>query len=220
MNSIKIELNRKRIGFLYFLSLGTSLFCWYILSSTSDEFTTFDKMMSVIGLLFFGGGSFFLLAHLMSKDLGLKIDDEGLTINLPFLKIGLIPWSEINGSKVIHILGNEILIIILKNPDKYLQSNKFPLAKILYKTTFSDTPDGIHISADKLSMSMEQIIQLIEIKLEIKKNNLPSKKTSIATTNNSPMGASFSTKKCPFCAEEIKFEAIKCKFCREILKPL
>ena len=57
---------------------------------------------------------------LFDKKPGLIFDAAGVVDNASGLSAGLIPWSEIIGAKTFTMRGQNMLIIEIKDPEKYL----------------------------------------------------------------------------------------------------
>lgn len=60
-------------------------------------------------------------AKLFDKKPGLVFGSSGITDNSSGIAAGLIPWGDIEGFGVHEIQGQKMLVVLLKDPDKYIE---------------------------------------------------------------------------------------------------
>jgi hypothetical protein len=61
------------------------------------------------------------LWKLFDRKPGLVFNSVGIVDNSSALSAGLIPWSEISGAKILEIERRKLLVILLVNPEKYIE---------------------------------------------------------------------------------------------------
>ncbi|MFB3786771.1 MAG: STM3941 family protein [bacterium] len=80
-----------------------------------------EIVVAIVGILFFGGGSLFILSLMKKKAGYLELRDDGLLIDC-YITIGFIPWSNLVKAGSLKALGAGYLGFKLKNVEHYLQS--------------------------------------------------------------------------------------------------
>ncbi|MBW7870778.1 MAG: hypothetical protein H3C39_06945 [Flavobacteriia bacterium] len=81
----------------------------------------------ILGLLFFGLALTYSYRKLTNKNLGLLIDDEGLTDSSNAYRFGLIEWQDIKGFKRILVTNSNLILIETDQSQKYLQKIQSPV---------------------------------------------------------------------------------------------
>ncbi|MES1199699.1 MAG: STM3941 family protein, partial [Pseudomonadota bacterium] len=66
-------------------------------------------------------GAIFITRKLFDKRPGLVLSAEGIVDNSSGVAAGLIPWSDIEAFNVAEIRGNKFIVVLVKDPEKYLQ---------------------------------------------------------------------------------------------------
>ena len=127
------------------------------------------ELIFVVGIacvLFFGLASFYLFKKLFDNRPGLIISNEGIFDNSSATPVGLIRWNDIIKTDMIKIHGQRILLIKVKNPDKYIKKQESKRTRNVLKANqnFYGTP--IAITANGLKIAFEQLQKLIIENLE------------------------------------------------------
>jgi hypothetical protein len=74
----------------------------------------------IAGVVFFSACGLYSFVKLFDRKPGLILGASGIVDNASGVSAGLIPWSEIVGGKVIRVRRVEILMIEVREPEKYL----------------------------------------------------------------------------------------------------
>jgi hypothetical protein len=82
---------------------------------------TYAHGLGVAAIVFFGLCGILLIKRLFNKKPGLVFDNSGIVDNSSSVSAGFIPWSEIVGSEIFDLQRQRILVIMVKDPQKYIE---------------------------------------------------------------------------------------------------
>ena len=155
------------LGSLVFVVLGI----YFLINSASFfegetvwwKSPIFLKIIGLISILFFGSTGIYGFKKLSDPNMGVKIDQNGITDHSNASSIGFISWSDIVKIRIQEVVSTKFILVEVANPEDYIQkaSSKFQ-AKLmrsnfkLYKTPISITANTLACSFDELEKAIEE----------------------------------------------------------------
>ncbi|MDO5615679.1 MAG: STM3941 family protein, partial [Cruoricaptor ignavus] len=161
MKQIEIPLSKKKLiltlmGSIVFVILGF----WFLLNPPKGN-TTFAFIMGIFAVLFFGSTAIISLRKIFDRKVGLIINEKGIIDNSSGVSAGLIRWDEIQNIKTVQVTGQKFLILMINNPEKYLNKVTNPLKRNLMNLNHKTYGSPIGISANSLQISFNKLHQLL-----------------------------------------------------------
>ncbi|PWN63542.1 hypothetical protein C1631_021405 [Chryseobacterium phosphatilyticum] len=166
MNTIEIESSKTKLllmllGSLIFVILGV------FLTTNPDIFVSvifrniiFIRIVGIISIIFFGLCLIFLTKVFLTKKINLIISKEGIVDNSSYVSVGAIFWDDIISIKRIDVMSTKFLIINVKDPNKYLNTQSGIKRKLLQKT-FKTYGTPISISSNTLAYNFDELEKVI-----------------------------------------------------------
>jgi hypothetical protein len=176
LNQIEIQLSKAKLvlmllGSLVFVGLGI----WFVLNPEQfqDQRIGNPIFVFIIGLssiLFFGLGVIIFIKKLFDKSPGLRISEMGIIYQFNVKSRELIPWTDILEIGETKIVNQTFLNIILKNPQKYIDSQKSTYKKKAMQLNYNLYGTVIAITTNGLKCSHKELKSLLENKFTEFKN--------------------------------------------------
>ena len=172
MDRIEIYTSKKKSVLLVLASIAfVAIGVWMLLES--DNLTgwraknpVFTRLMGIAAILFFGFGIFVGIKRLIKSEIALIIDKTGLNVNPKKSLTEFIKWNEILGFEEIKIHSTKILIIVVKNPDYWLEKETNAIRKKMmrfninsYNSPFNIAASGIDISSNELNEKLNKYFE-------------------------------------------------------------
>lgn len=114
------------------------------------------------GIIFFGFTGILYFFKLRDKKPGLVIDQNGIIDNSGGLAAGFIPWTDIKEFSVSKVMKQQFLIISVRNPDYYINSQKNILKQKGMEYNQRNYGSPIAISTNTLNCKLPELLQLLE----------------------------------------------------------
>jgi len=161
---IKISLSKRKTIFLFFLCLAcVSDSGWLVFYSGIDRLDAY----------FWGGLAFFFsflaalycLYKLFDQKPGLIINNQGITDNSSAANAGLVRWANIESLQITEISGRKCLTIIVNNPEE-IMLNQPGWKRKMMDLNYKKFGSPVQISASMLACSFDELVQIIQEKLE------------------------------------------------------
>jgi hypothetical protein len=180
MNKVEIQLSKKKIGLLLIGAIVFVLLGMLFLL-TPDNFISIIirnpqtiRVVGIAAVLFFGAVGVFVLRKLFDKSIGLAIDENGITDNSNASSVGLIEWTDIVGIKTKQVMSTKFLLILINNPDKYLERvNGFKRKLMQGNMKMYGTP--LSITSNTLRYNFDDLERLVKERLIEKQEKLPNR---------------------------------------------
>lgn len=128
--------------------------------------TTMIFVVGIISSAFFGIIAFILLFKLFQKRPGFIINEEGITDNSSGLPFGVIGWKDIREVKIAQVMSQKLLVIIVNNPEEYINRITNPIKRNAMKMNFKTYDSPICISANALKIKFDDLYRLLILKIE------------------------------------------------------
>jgi len=132
---VVIKTNKLKIaGFialsLFFVVLGVwVLFYVPVVKILSLNISIFLKSIGFFVIAFFGTIAGVIFKEMFNKPYGIKINEKGIYDNSSVINSGLIKWENIDRIEVDKIHNQNLIRIIVNNPNYFINRQKFFLAK-------------------------------------------------------------------------------------------
>ena len=155
MDRIEIYTSKKKailglIGSIIFVALGI----WMILDIDNSLLI---RVVGIVSVLFFGLGIFIGIKRLIKSEIALIIDNKGLNVNPKKSLTEFIEWDNIIGFKEIKIKSQRILIIVVKNPEKWIEKETNTFRKKLMRFNLNNYDSPFNIAAASLDISYAEL---------------------------------------------------------------
>ena len=111
-------------------------------------------------------GAIVLLLKLRDDKPGVTIDHEGIHVNAGSVSLGLIKWDDIEDVKAILYNNKDLMVILVKNPEYYIERQKSFFNRKLMKISWKYLATPITISSNSLKCSFEQLKSILLSKFE------------------------------------------------------
>lgn len=162
-----IELSKTKLWLLIlgsFVFIGIGLWMVFLDASQIEAQRRFNdplfiRIIGWIGIVFFGWCGAIGVRKLFDKKPGLIFSREGIIDNSSGVSAGLIPWSEIRGFNVYEIHKQKMLIVLLKNPDKYIEVGS-AIKRTLNRTNYKMCGSPVAITSNALNMNFEALLEI------------------------------------------------------------
>jgi hypothetical protein len=162
-----IELSKKKILLLILGSCAFVVLGAWLLSldeATIQSQRRFDNPLLIHGaglvsIVFFGACGVFGIKKLFDKKAGLIFNSSGIVDNSSGVSAGLIPWSEILGAEILEIHKQKMLIIKVRNPQKYIERGG-TLKQALNKANHKICGSPIAITSNALRINFSELLSL------------------------------------------------------------
>ncbi|RXP48127.1 hypothetical protein EC396_12855 [Lutibacter sp. HS1-25] len=128
------------------------------------------RIIGIVATLFFGIAGIYGIKKLFDKKIGLIIDSKGITDNSSALSIGLIEWEDINRINLTRVNSIDFLMIIVKNPEKYIGKATNRIQARLMKTNMSIYKTPLSITSNTLNFDFRELEELIQKEFKRNKN--------------------------------------------------
>ena len=115
--------------------------------------------VGIVAALFFGLCGLVGIKKLFDKKPGLVFNNHGIISNSSGVSAGLIPWSEISGFDIYEVHKQKMLVILLKNPDKYIEMGN-TLKRNLNKVNFKLCGSPIAITSNALQINFDELLKI------------------------------------------------------------
>jgi hypothetical protein len=170
-DTLEIQISRAKLkrglitGIIFFL-LG----CWILIDPPSPGFgiltnTSVVRVIMIICIVLFGLGTIYYLKKMKDKRPGLIIDQTGITDHSSGVAAGHIPWEDINRITYKKVFKQEFIMIIVKNPEDYLERQTNMLKRISMKMNFKSYGSPISIPIDHLKYDRGELKIILEHRL-------------------------------------------------------
>ena len=165
MERIEIYTSKKKSFLMLIGSLAFVAIC-ILMFLHADEMRRnplFIRVISVAGVLFSGLAIFVSIKRLISNQLALVIAHEGLGVNFKKSQNNYIGWDEIIGFNEIKIRQVRIIIIMVKDPQKWLEKEKRFFRKKLMQANMTNYGSPFNISTVGLNITHEGLMEKLSV---------------------------------------------------------
>jgi len=138
---IVIPLSKSKIvlmlaGAVVFVVLGV----FFIIKPESFRNSLFYSPITIVcvgvaAVLFFGFVVIALVKKLRDNTPGIIINNEGIVDNSSAVSAGLVIWDDITGIQIAQVMNQRFIMLILKNPNDYINMHTNILKKKLLSLT-------------------------------------------------------------------------------------
>lgn len=163
----RIELSKSKIVLMFLGALAfVAASIWFLTNPEKFAKVFFNLdfavyTIAILGISFFGLIAVLLFKKIFNSKPGILINSAGITDNSSALSAGFIPWEDISAIESKRITNQKFIIIILKNPENYLEKiqNKFKQRAMQMNYKMSNSP--INISANSLKISFDDLYEVL-----------------------------------------------------------
>lgn len=167
MKSVDIALSKIKLVVLLIGSLGFVVM-GVIFILKSDSIATsqsvspqFINVLGWISTVFFGVCAGSIATKLFDRSIGLRIDDRGITDNTSSSAAGLIEWQDIVGLERVTIASNKMIMVQVRNPEKYIARGKNSFVRRAMKMNNKLYGTPITIISSSLKISYKKLEELL-----------------------------------------------------------
>lgn len=168
---IEIPLSRTKmtltlLGALVFVLFGL----WFLINPLKSNYPAFGNsnfifIVGILSVIFFGIIAITIIRKFLDKKAGLIISKDGLTDNSSGVSAGFIPWSDIQEITVTQVMNQKFLMIIVNNPQYYLDKVTNPIKRSAMKMNYKTYGSPISISSNALQTDFEELYRMLVIKM-------------------------------------------------------
>lgn len=170
--STSIALSKRKLTYslaisLVFIAAGL----WFILRPDDLAGNVFIpdprwiRAFGCLALTFFGIIAFFLLKKMRDPAPGLVITAEGFSDNSSGLVAGQVPWADVTGIRELELMGQKMVLVVLRDPAAYINQQTNPFKRQLMKTNLNSYGSPINISANALECSYPELLNIFTSQL-------------------------------------------------------
>ncbi len=158
----KTKMTLSFLGSLMFVGLGL----WLLTNLPKRNIGLFCNptvifIAGLAALIFFGLIAVIIFRKLIAKKPGLTVNRKGITDNSSGVSAGLIPWADIQEIKISKVMNQKFLMLIVKNPEYYLNKVTNPLKRSVMKMNYKTYGSPISISSNALQTNFEDLYKLL-----------------------------------------------------------
>jgi len=124
----------------------------------------FIFVIGVIAILFFGICAVFISRKILDNKPGLVIDNLGINDNSSGTSAGFIPWKDIEAIKKITIVNQDMIMILVSNPEEYINKQTGFIAKKAMEMNYKSFGSPIFLSANSLKCNFDDLYNKITIR--------------------------------------------------------
>ena len=112
---------------------------------------------AILSILFFGTKSVYMFLQLLDQSPALEISEYGITDHYSKADAGLIKWEDIKEIQVITVFHNRILMIVLNNPELYINRQSHPIAQKAMEMNYQMYGSPVGLSAMGLKINFTSL---------------------------------------------------------------
>lgn len=165
MNSTIIPVNKSK-PVRYFTGAAVLMVLGLLLIVTPGWFTYAQdpvilKAIGYIFIIFFGALVLLYGQRVFDKKPGMVLDDEGFIDYTSGVNTGKVLWADVTDIFVKEGMGQQFIMLKVKNPEKYIEREKNPLKIRIMQMNNRLYETPINISAKTVKMSFDALHQLL-----------------------------------------------------------
>lgn len=167
MERIEIYSSKKKslfllIGSLLFVLGGVYIFMNVeIFTGYRSRNPFFIKIIGIISILFFGLGIYVSVRQLLSNQLILIIDNQGLNVNPKKSQTEFIKWKNIIGFSELEIQNQKIIVINVNNSSHWIEKEKNRLRKKLMEFSYNECGSPFSLATNTMQINNAQLIDIL-----------------------------------------------------------
>ena len=166
MQETHIALNKKKtVQYLIVSLLFTIVGAMMIVAPqyfTHSEDTRLTKVIGYVCFILFGLGATLFAIKVFNKKPGLILNEDGIVDQTSAVANGLIQWVDIKNVYAEIVSDHPFIMIDVKNPQKYLEKQKNPIARRAMDINMQLYKTPLHINLSLLNTSAEALLQSIQ----------------------------------------------------------
>lgn len=122
----------------------------------------FIRILGLVESGFFAYTGYQQLIKLLDRGPGLILSGQGITDHSSALSAGFIPWDEIVELRHLKALGQQFIMVGVRNPQSFIQKEKNPVRKRGMILNLKSYGSPIQLSAQNLRCSFPELLRQVE----------------------------------------------------------